>query len=151
MKYLLVVTTVLFGALFLLPKPAAAWVINVDCQLNTLPPPTRPYQNADCSYSFNNSANPATTQGEWTVTATSDPGGVGLDQIVTPQFSFSSQTSPMSTWIECSSYTGGVRMQMTGWSYRLVLPCSTCDTYWSVVDLRNDAAFPYISTPVACP
>lgn len=149
------IIAMLLGYALLFSNPAGAATISVSCQLNLLPPPSTPYENANCTYSWVSTGNPQALNGRMQTTLTTAPGGssppgVLLDMIDTGQFAFSQRTSPFETWIACG--TGGPRrVQMNGYSLRFILNCSSCPGYWQNVQALIDAAHPYITNPVACP
>lgn len=132
-------------------SPASAYTISVMCQVNSLAPPGRPWQNADCFYSWAAGGDALATQGSWISDLSRYGNGQLLHAVERPQFSFTSSTPPDSTYILCTNLTETLRLSMYGKLWRLTIGGTWGAGGWSQIDYKTDYALPFVSNPVACP
>lgn len=106
------------------PEVSTAWTISVDCQMNPVPPPTRPYQNVDCVYAWQQGGVAMNNHGKVSADLQYWPPPFGggsptlMDHLESAIFNFAQASSPYRTWIKCSDIAGDFRAYMTGHLYR---------------------------------
>lgn len=142
---------VLLAAAYLPFHSAEAYTITVQCQINSLAPPTRPWQNADCFYSWAAGGNAMDVQGSWVSSVSRWSNGQLLHEISRPQFDFyNDNSSPNSTFLLCTNLQEVHRFSMTGTLWRLTIGGTWGAGGWSPVTILNDYALPSVTNPVPC-
>lgn len=155
MKSLSLITTMLIlGCVLLLhTETSAAYTIGVYCQVNPVPPPSRPYQNVDCSYSWQVGGSALVIRGDWTADLIfrgniMQPALVLLDEINRSMFAFADATSPESVYIGCTNQEQEHRIDMIGRSYKFVFGGTWGPGYWEPVQILIDSATAYVYAPL---
>lgn len=142
------------GTLAHVPE-ADAYTIAVDCQVNGVPPPHLPYQNALCTYTWSPGGDDvrhrwgrmSTSLQYWDVNPVDD-----VHHIDGNHFNLWSTTPPITSWIACANIAGTFRLIMNGYLYRYVFGGVNGPGYYSQVDTKSDHAFTYVSPPLrTCP
>jgi hypothetical protein len=141
----------LMAAQFFTTERADAYSISVDCDINFVPPPSRPYQNATCFYSWAPGLDNWITKGSWEANLHVAFLPYLLDTITMPMFTFASYTPPHTAWIQCANLVGYYDVTMTGRGWKYYIGTLTSPGGWIDVLFATDTAHPYVSTPVTCP
>jgi hypothetical protein len=145
-----VALVVLLAATFK-PEISGAYTISVDCQMNPVPPPTIPYQNADCVYAWQQGGEFLNNRGKVEAQLQLWPTAQFMDSVNTGMFALGYATSPFRTWIRCSDIVGDFRMYMTGYLYKYIIGNLGSGGYFSLQQTLSDAEFTHIySASVPC-
>jgi hypothetical protein len=152
MKTLICAAVLVVMAGLLSPRASHAFTISVDCQHNPVPPPTVPYENVLCHYSWAPGGHIYNVGGKADAFLQYWPSGgtpFFVDNFSTGIFTLSGQTPPVTVWIECANVTGSFRAYMDGFLYRMLIQINGPGG-WSQQDHQSDAEFAFVSNPVSC-